>query len=261
MKTIAWIVGGTSGIGLKTASRLKDDVNEVVAIGRNPDHIASARDRLGRSGTVAQVDLYDWAQVRDLCTKAAESPDHIRFLVNAAGTFVPKPFLDHEPGDYDKYLGLNRSLFFVTQAVARNMKRNGGGSIVNIGSMWAHQAIQATPSSAYSMAKAGLHALTQHLAMELADANIRVNAVAPAVVSTPVYEAFIPKDQLSAVLAGFNALHPIGRIGRVEDVVEVITFLLSDRAAWVTGAVWDVDGGVMAGRNESKRAKPPRVSV
>ena len=97
MKTIAWIVGGTSGIGLETASRLKDDVNEVVAIGRNRDHIASARDRLGRSVTVAQVDLYDWAQVRDLCTKSAESPDHIRFLVNAAGTFVPKPFLDHEP--------------------------------------------------------------------------------------------------------------------------------------------------------------------
>jgi NADP-dependent 3-hydroxy acid dehydrogenase YdfG len=127
MKNIAWIVGGTSGIGLETAYRLEDEVDEVVAIGRNPDHIASARDRLGRSGTIAQVDLYEWAQVRDLCTKAAESPDHIRLLVNAAGTFVPKPFLDHETADYDKYLALNRSLFFVTQAVARNMKRNGGG--------------------------------------------------------------------------------------------------------------------------------------
>ena len=72
-----------------------------------------------------------------------------------------------------------------------------GGAIVNIGSMWAQQAVQATPSSAYSMAKAGLHALTQHLAMELASHQIRVNAVSPAVVETPIYEGFIPPDRKS----------------------------------------------------------------
>ena len=84
---------------------------------------------------------------------------------------------------------LNRAMFFLTQQVAKNMAASGGGAIVNIGSMWAHQAIKATPSSAYSMAKAGLHSLTQNLAMELADKNIRVNAVAPAVVETPIFEA------------------------------------------------------------------------
>jgi len=145
-------------------------------------------------------------------------------------------------------MALNRSLYFITQAVARNMKKRGGGSLVNIGSMWAHQAIKATPSSAYSMAKAGIHAFTQHLAMELADARIRVNAIAPAVVETPVYEGFIPREKVAEVLGGLNAFHPIGRIGQVDDVAHVIEFL-SDRASWVTGAVWDVDGGVMAGRN------------
>ena len=115
--------------------------------------------------------------------------------------------------------------------------------------MWAHKAIAATPSSGYSLAKAGLHALTHNLAIELAQYKIRVNAVAPAVVATPIYERFVPEDKLEQTLHSFDGLHPLGRVGSARDLANTITFLLSPATSWVTGAIWNVDGGVMAGRN------------
>ena len=126
-----------------------------------------------------------------------------------------------------------------------------GGSIVNVGSMWARQAIAATPSSAYSVAKAGLHALTQHLAMELAEYGIRVNAVSPAVVETPIYGAFIPKERIHEALQDFNAFHPIGRVGQPDDVAEADLLPAFGQSVLGHRRIWDVDGGVMSGRNKA----------
>jgi NAD(P)-dependent dehydrogenase (short-subunit alcohol dehydrogenase family) len=115
--------------------------------------------------------------------------------------------------------------------------------------MWAIDAITATPSSAYSAAQAGRHALTKNLAVELAPHGIRVNTVALAFVETPSYVRFMTPDEARTVLDSVHGFHPLGRHGYPDDVVEAIVFLASDGARWITGTTLPVDGGVLAGRN------------
>ena len=248
---VAILTGAGSGIGKETAKQLVAEGAKVAINGRDKGKLESAAkdiDPSGKSVVISAGDISLPATGQALVDLALERFGRLDILVNNAGVFNPKPFLDLTEADYDWYLDtILKGKFFTAQAAAKAMKER-GGAIVQTGSMWAIQAIGATPSAAYSAANAGVHAMVRNLAIELAPYKIRVNAVAPAVVETPVYNTFLTDEQVSKTLPTFNAFHPLGRNGRPRDVADALLFLASDEASWITGTVLPVDGGVTAGR-------------
>ncbi|MDZ7603830.1 MAG: SDR family NAD(P)-dependent oxidoreductase, partial [Hoeflea sp.] len=217
------VTGGGSGIGRETAVRFVAEGASVVINGRDLAKLETAANEIDPSGAKVAVsagDIADPATGEALVDLAVSRFGGLDVLVNNAGVFNPKPFLDLTEADYDWYLDtILKGKFFTAQAAAKAMKDK-GGAIVQTGSMWAIQAIGATPSAAYSAANAGVHAMVRNLAIELAPLNIRINAVAPAVVETPVYNTFLTDAQVAEVLPTFNAFHPLGRNGQPRDVAE-----------------------------------------
>lgn len=229
---VAVITGASQGIGAGLVRGFLDRGYRVVANSRSiqPDESANV---LAVAG-----DISDPAVAEKVIRDAVAKFGQVDTLVNNAGIFVGKPFTDYTAEDYQRVLSVNLGGFFsVTQQAVRQMLKQKSGHIVNLTTTLVGQPVKGVPAALASLTKGGLDAVTRSLAIEYADQGIRVNAVAPGVIRTPMHQ-----PETHAFLAG---LHPVGRLGEVEDIVEAVLYLES--APFVTGETLHVDGGAHAG--------------
>ena len=237
----ALITGGSSGIGLDVARGFLEKDFNVVLNGRDSEKLAAAAQSLGDEDRIAIVagDISDKETGEKLVNAAVDRFGSADVLVNNAGIFGLKPFLDSTEEDVDQYININlKGTYFVTQAVARQMKKQGGGSIVNIGTVLIMHSSASIPASAALISKGGVHALTTSLASELAADNIRVNAVAPGIIRTPIYG--------DADVDAFGGVALMNRVGEVTEITEAVIHLAT--AGFTTGVILPVDGGFVHGR-------------
>ena len=237
----ALITGGSSGIGLDAARGFLEEGYNVVIGGRDEEKLKQAIKTLGDENRTAYFagNIGDPETGNKLVQLAIERFGSIDVLVNNAGIFGLKAFLENTEEDLDQYINGNlKGTYFVSQAAVKQMKKQGGGSIVNIGTVLVTHPSASIPTSAALITKGGVHALTTSLASELAADNIRVNAVAPGVVRTPLYG--------DADIDAFGGIALMNRVGEVEEITDAIIHLAT--ANFTTGVIMPVDGGYVHGR-------------
>ncbi len=242
---VALVTGAGSGIGHAIA----------VAFGRAGAHVvvnyfgyeqqaealAQALTRSADRSLALKADVSNAQQVADMVRDAVKELGPINILVNNAGVESPSPFLEILEEDWDRMVNIDlKGAFLCAQACGRVMKDNGGGSIVNISSI--HEDVTFPGFTPYCAAKGGMRMMMRNAALELAPYKIRVNNVAPGAIATPINEKTLHDPKKMAEL---SRLIPLERMGKPEEVAQVALFLASDRASYVTGSTYFVDGGIV----------------
>ncbi|WP_417311103.1 SDR family NAD(P)-dependent oxidoreductase [Ectopseudomonas khazarica] len=235
------ITGASSGIGFGLAKAFLAQGFNVVGNARSAERLEQARAQLGSPAGFVGVagDIARPQTARQLIDAGIEAFGQVDVLVNNAGFFLPKPFLDYSPEDIDSLLETNlKGVVYASQAAATHMIERRQGQIITITAAIALQANIDVPAALPVLIKGGLNQVTRALALELSPHNIQVNAVAPGIIETPMHDP--------ATHDFLKGLQPAGRIGQVEDIAEAVLYLAG--ASFTTGVVLPVDGGMSSGK-------------
>src|SRR5471030_701374 len=226
------VTGASQGIGAELVKAFRERDYRVVATARSikPSDDPDILTVVG--------DIGDPATARRAITEGVARFGRIDTLINNAGIFVAKPFTAYTPEDYATVLSVNlNGFFYITQLAIAEMEKQGKGHVVNITTSLTDHAIDGVPSVLASLTKGGLNAATKSLAIEYAKRGIRVNAVSPGIIKTPMHG-----EETDEAL---GSLHPVGRMGEISDIAQAVVYL--DSANFVTGEILHVDGGQSAG--------------
>jgi len=239
------ITGASSGIGRATAQLFAENGSKVIAVGRNSKELNALRNEVQQKEGFLKIQLADIreaTQVERIVNDTVETFGAIDVLINGAGIILNGSIEDTTIDDWDKMMDINlRSVFQMMQKCVPHLEKS-KGNVVNISSV---AGIRSFPNVlAYCVSKAAIDQLTRCSALELAPKNIRVNAVNPGVIITNLHKRGGMNDaNYQAFLKNSEKTHPLGRVGEPHEVAELIYFLASEKAAWITGATYEIDGG------------------
>jgi 3-oxoacyl-[acyl-carrier protein] reductase len=236
------ITGGGSGIGAGIARRFVAEGAKVTVSGRREAPLKALAKEIGCH--VVSGDVSQSADAEEMVRQTVDAHGGLDVVVNNAGVARFQPLAETTDEVLEMQLAINvKGPYFVTRAALPHLTAT-RGCVLNISSTLAMRGIPG--GSAYGASKGAVNNLTLQLAAELAPAGVRVNCICPAVVETPIFETFMPKEEVPRAMEQMVGIHPLGRIGQPADVAGAALYLCSDEAGWVTGVIVPVDGGATA---------------